>query len=207
MQQQVNRKGMPERMAADGKRRAPYPVHQRPDMAVHGLARHGKNLLGLAKPSRVQIALDAVLQQVIADGHIAARRALVGGLGGPSGPALQRLENHAEVVAVVDETRWRERERFGDARTGGPHQIEDQPVGRVLFGVQQHQHFGFEQVRRHGVDGFEHRRSFGDQTVPVDSDGIDGKAHHRRLEPLKERLRARGEKSRVGHRHLYQFPR
>lgn len=45
----------------------------------------------------------------------------------------------------------------------------------MLFQVQQGQYFGFEQVRRHGVDGFEHDGTFSDQSIPVDVDVLDGK--------------------------------
>ena len=62
VQQQVNGKAVPEGVTGDIDRRAPYPLHELMDVPVHGLARHRKNPLVLAKMPRVQVALDAVLQ-------------------------------------------------------------------------------------------------------------------------------------------------
>ena len=62
VQQQVDGEGVPKRVRADGKACAPYPLHQGLDMPVHGLPGHGEDPFGFAKVSRIEIALDSILQ-------------------------------------------------------------------------------------------------------------------------------------------------
>ena len=127
MQQQMDGKRVPERMAAEGKGRAPYPLHQRMDVPVHRLPRHRKDPLPFSETPRIQVTLDPILQQQVHNGHIALRRALQGRLAGSPRPLFQGLEDHAEVIADIDEARRGEGQHLGDPRPGGPHQIEDQP--------------------------------------------------------------------------------
>ena len=63
MQQQVDGKGVPERMAADGKGRAPYPLHQGVDVPVDRLPGHRKDPFPFSETSRIQVTLDPILQQ------------------------------------------------------------------------------------------------------------------------------------------------
>ena len=90
MQQQVNGKLMPERVATDSKRRpSPYSLHQVLDVPVHGLARHRKKPLALFELPRPQVTLDPVLQHVIEDRHIALGGALQHRLTRPPRALLQ----------------------------------------------------------------------------------------------------------------------
>lgn len=160
MQDQVHREGMAEGVRGDADRGPTHGGHQPVDMPVDRLARHREHPFVLPAPADIEVALDPVAQHGVRNRDIAF---------GPRCPALlEGLEDDAEVVAVVDETGRRKGEDLRDAGAGGPHQVEDEAVGRVGFGGEQGQHFGFEQVGRHGLDGVEHQRAFGNQARPVD---------------------------------------
>ena len=174
VQQQMDRKRVPEGVGADGKRRPADARHQGVDMAVDGLAGHGKEPLVGPKPPRAQVAGDPVLEQAVGDGHVALGRALKRRLGGPARALLEGLQDHPEVVAVVDEAPAFQRQDLGDPRAGGPHQIEDQAPGGVLLGAEQGEDLGFYEVARHGVDGLQHRGALGDEAVPVDAHRLQG---------------------------------
>lgn len=102
-------------------------------MPVHRLAGHGEDPLVLPKMSRVQVALYAILKHGVDDGHGAAGELYVGR---SPRPLFECAQHDHEIVAVVDETAGREGQQLGDPRPGGPHEVEDQAVSRVSFGVE-----------------------------------------------------------------------
>lgn len=155
-------------------------------MSAYRLALHRKNPLVLPKMPRVQVALHPVDQHRIHDGDGPLGTAGELHLGRPPRPLLQGAQHHHEIIAVVDKVARRERQHLGNPGAGGPHEIEDQTVGRVFFGVEQAENFGFEQVGGHRIDSVEDHLALGDQAIPVDLDVLNGERIKARLARVEE---------------------
>lgn len=169
MQKQVHRKAVSESVAPDLERRlSPHLIDQPIDVGTDRLARDRKYPLVLPKLPHPKVALDPGLEVPVEDRDEALGRALQAAFARPPGPLLEGFEHHPEVVAVVVETRRRDRQHLGDPRAGTPHQIQDQPVHGVGFGLQQRQHLGLEQVPGHGVEGLQQQRPLVDEPIPID---------------------------------------
>lgn len=67
MQQQMNRKAVPEGMGTDWKRRTPYSFYQGMNVPIHGLPAHGKDPVTGAEVIRIQVTLNTVFQGMIDD--------------------------------------------------------------------------------------------------------------------------------------------
>lgn len=175
VQQQMHREAVPKGMAPDLERRlSPHLVDQPIDVGTDRLARDRKDPLVLPKLPHPQVALDPGLKVSIQNRNKALGRALQAAFARPPGPSLDRLEDHPEVVAVINETRRRDRQHLGDPRADAPHQIQDQPVHGVGLGLQQRQYLGLEQVLGHGVEGFRQQRPLVDESVPIDGTSVIG---------------------------------
>lgn len=178
MQKQVHRKAVPKGMAPDLERRlSPNLVDQPIDIGADRLARDRKNPFVLPKLPHPQVALDPGLEVPVEDRNEAFGGPLQAAFARPPCPLLERLEDHPEVVAVINETRRRDRQHLGDPGAGAPHQIQDQPVHGVGFGLQQRQYLGLEQVPGHGVEGFQQQGPLIDESVPIDGHLGDRKRH------------------------------
>ena len=155
VQQQVHRKAVPKCVTANFERRlSPHLLDQPIDVGgADRLARDRKDPLVLPKLAHPQVALDPGLKVSIQNRDEALGRALQAAFARPPCPLLERLKDDPEVVAVIHETRRRDRQHLGDPRAGAPHQIQDQPVHGVGLSLQQRQHLGLEQVPGHGVEG------------------------------------------------------
>lgn len=162
-------------MAADPKIRPADPLDQAVNVPIDGLPGHRKDPLALPESPRIEIALDPVLQQQIRNRHIPLHRSGERGLLRPSRPLFEGPEHHPVAIAVLDKTCRRQGQHFRNPRPSGPHEVEDKAVGGVFFGREQPQNLGFEEIDRHLLDGLQDQGAFGDEPVPVDVHGLDGK--------------------------------
>jgi hypothetical protein len=182
VQKQVHRKAVPNGMASDLERRLSPNLLEKPiNVGAYRLARDWKDPLVLPKLPHPQVALDPGIKVSIQNRNKALGRALQATFARPPGPFLERLEDYPEVVAIIDETRRRDRQHLGDPRAGAPHQIQDQPVHGVGLGLQQRQYLGLEQVPGHGVEGFQQQGPLFDEPIPIDGHLGDRERHQRAL--------------------------
>ncbi len=128
----MHRKAIPEGIAPflEGGR-SRYLLEQTIDVGTDRLTSGLKDPLALPKLPHPQVKLDPGLYVPIENRDKAFGRAFRAALAWPPWPLLQHLEDHPEVVAVINETRRRDGQHLGDTRAGSPHQIQDQPAQGV----------------------------------------------------------------------------
>ena len=111
---------------------------------------------------------------------MALRPALQTAFGWAPGALLEGPQDHAEVVAVVQEKGRRQSQHFLDTRAGGPDQFENHPVHGVFLGAQQPEDFRLEQDQ-HGVHRLHQQRTFGFQLLPFNLNPLDEVRYLRRI--------------------------
>lgn len=113
----MHRKAVPKGVAPDLERRLlPHLLDQPVNVGADRLAGDRKDPLVLPKLPQPQVALDPGLKVSIQDRDKALGRALQAAFARPPCPLFERFEDHAKVVAVVDETRRCDGQHLGDTR-------------------------------------------------------------------------------------------